>query len=210
MKKLIFLALILFSATILQAKTERNGYWMEFEISKKISKKFDVSLVPEFRFQDEFKIDEYLIDGVISYDPFKFLKFGAEYRWSTEIKKNENVQYHRVALDANGKTDLGRFEVSLRTRFTTYLDDNEEEKGIFFRPRLKLKYNIPKNKKQPFVDYKLFHDINHSEFTRSRLDAGAQRKLGNGHRLGLYYRLQDYFTDRQSLHILGLEYKFSF
>jgi len=78
-KLLILLFVFLISTLYIQAKTDKNGYWMEFEFSKKISKKFQFSVIPEFRFQDQFQLDEYMIDGALSYEPFKFLEFSGEY-----------------------------------------------------------------------------------------------------------------------------------
>ena len=70
-----------------------------------------------------------------------------------------------------------------------------------------MEYNIKGNKITPFVSYELFRNLNENEFDKGRFDIGATRELGKIHRVGIYYRLQDYFSDRNSLNIPGIEYR---
>ena len=37
---------------------------------------------------------------------------------------------------------------------------------------------------------------------------GVSRKMGKLHRIGIYYRLQHYYVDQQSVNILGIDYRF--
>jgi hypothetical protein len=39
---------------------------------------------------------------------------------------------------------------------------------------------------------------------------GLSRKFKKKHEVGLYYRLNDYYSDRNSIHILGINYGFKF
>ena len=70
--------------------------------------------------------------------------------------------------------------------------------------------DIPDNKIKPYLSYELFRNTTDKEFDKSRLDLGATRKIGDLHRIGLYYRLQDYFNDKSSIHILGINYRLKF
>jgi hypothetical protein len=208
MRRFVLLFLIVCTAMLsAQAKTKQFGTWVELEFSKKFLKDFEFSVVPEIRFQDDFSVDEYMFDGGLSYEPLKFLKISAAYRINTNVKKKEDETVHRLAFDVQAKKELGRVEASLRTRFTNYTDQVDDDPGNFFRPRLKLEYDIKGNKIRPFTSYELFRNTTAKEFQKARFDIGFTRKLGKVHRVGMYYRLQDYFSDRNSIHILGLEYR---
>ncbi|HKI87431.1 MAG TPA: DUF2490 domain-containing protein [Draconibacterium sp.] len=207
MKRIILLFFIVCAAFIAQGKTKKFGTWVELEFSKSFLKDFEFSVVPEVRFQDDYSVDEYMVDGVLSWEPLKFLKLSAAYRINTNIRKKTDETTHRFAFDAQVKKEVGRVEASLRTRFTNYTEQAIDDPGNFFRPRLKLEYDIKGNKIRPFTSYELFRNTTAKEFQKARFDIGFTRKLGKIHRIGLYYRLQDYFSDRNSIHILGIEYR---
>ena len=207
MKRLVLLFLLICAIFSAQAKTKEFGTWIELEFSKEFLKDFEFSIVPEIRLQDDFTVDEYMFDGVLSYEPWKFLKFSAAYRINTNVKKKEDETTHRLAFDVQGKKDVGRFEASLRARYTNYTDQLDDVPGKFIRPRIKLEYDIKGNKLRPFASYELFRNITEKDFQKARFDVGFTRKIGKIHRVGMYYRLQDYFSVRKSVHILGLEYR---
>jgi hypothetical protein len=212
MKKLqiIFIFILLINSFHSVAKTERFGTWLEFEIRKDFLKNFAFSITPELRFQDQFNLDEYMVQGKLSYQPLQFLSLAGSYRLGTEIKSKGNVNYSRIALDAQASQKFDRFEAALRTRYTNSSDSQEDEAGKYFRPRISLDYNIKGHKIAPFVSYELFHNLNTKEAQKSRMDIGFSRSIGKLHRIELYYRLNDYFTDKQSIHILGFGYRLRF
>lgn len=207
---LLAICLITTGTFIAQAKTDKFGTWIELEFRKDFLKQFSVSIVPEFRFQDQFNLDEYMIQGKLEYEPFKFLSLAGTYRLGTEIKKNDNLNYNRIAFDLQASHEVDRFEASLRARYTNTSDSQQDEPGQYIRPRIKLEYNIKGNKITPFASYELFHNINEKEFQKSRVDLGFTRNVGELHRIGLYYRLQDYYSDKNSIHIAGIEYRLKF
>lgn len=209
MRKIFICALALICSYTLSAKTEEFGTWIEFEVSKKLFKKLEFSIVPEVRLQDDWTVDEYMIDGRLAYEPFKFLELEAAYRYNVNIKRKETEIFNRFAFDLTGKHDFGRFESSLRTRLTNYIDD-DDEKSNYFRTKLKLAYNIKESKFKTYTSYELFRNITENEFRGARFDIGFTRKMGKHHRVGLYYRLQDYYSERNSIHIMGLKYRFKF
>lgn len=211
MKRLVLtIFAVVFGVITAQAKTEKFGTWIELEFRKDFLENFSFSLVPEIRFQDQFKVDEYMIQGKLSYDVFSFLSVAGTYRLGTEIKNKGNVSYSRYALDAQASTDINRLELSLRGRFTNFSELDEEESSKYLRPRIKLEYKTKGKRIRPFTSYELFHNITTEELQKSRFDVGFTRRIGDIHRVGLYYRLQDYFTDKASIHILGIEYRLRF
>ena len=211
MKRLVLtIFAVVFGVITAQAKTEKFGTWIELEFRKDFLENFSFSLVPEIRFQDQFKVDEYMIQGKLSYDVFSFLSVAGTYRLGTEIKNKGNVSYSRYALDAQASTDINRLELSLRGRFTNFSELDEEESSKYLRPRVKLEYKTKGKRIRPFTSYELFHNITTEELQKSRFDVGFTRRIGDIHRVGLYYRLQDYFTGKASIHILGIEYRLRF
>jgi hypothetical protein len=207
---ILLIAIFIMSATVAQAKTEKFGTWIELEFRKDFLKRFAFSVTPKIRLQDQFKPDEYLVQAKLRYEPFSFLKFAGAYRISTEVKDKGNENYYRYAFDTHLGHEFGRFEATLRGRFTNYSDMSEKEQDNYFRPRLKTEYNIKGIKTEPFISYELFQNMTKKEMRKSRLDAGFTWKLGGPHRISIYYRLHDYFTDKASIHILGIDYRMKF
>lgn len=193
---------------MVNAQTEKFGTWIEVELTKKFLEKFEFSFIPDVRLQDDFTVDKYQFDSKLSFEAFKFLDLAAAYRIKTNVKTKTNVTTHRYVFDATLKNEFGRFTPSLRTRITNYNDTKEDEKVTFIRPRVKVAYDIKGNKIQPYTSYELFRDINNKVTQKSRFDVGFTRKLGEYHRIGLYYRLQKYFDDQPSINILGIDYRF--
>lgn len=201
--------LLLLIATNVFSKDQKFGTWIEFEFNKKIVKHLEFSLIPEMRFKDQYNLDEYIFEGKLSYEPFKYMELAGAFRYNTKIKNKGNEISKSAVFDVTGKTGFDRFDASLRTRFTNDTDGGDA-KAFYFRPRAKLEYNIKGSKIEPFTSYELFMNLNEGNFYKQRFDIGAQRKLGEYHRIGLYYRLQAYFSDKNSINILGIDYRFKF
>jgi hypothetical protein len=210
MKRRILLIGMLIICVSFQAKTQNFGTWIELEFRKDFLEKFNFNITPELRLKDQFQVDEYMIQGQLSYDAFSFLSVAGAYRIGTEIKNKGNVSFHRIAFDLQASQNINRFSASLRNRFTNTADSGSDEAGYYYRPRLKVDYNIRGRKFTPFATYELFHNLKTEKLHKSRMDIGFTQRLGNLHRVGLYYRLHDYFTDKESIHILGIDYRLKF
>lgn len=212
MKRILFILFVFVIAfTSVQAKTEKFGTWIELEFTKKFLKDFEFSIIPEFRLQDNFTMDEYIFEGKLSYEPFKYLDLAASYRLNTNVKTKGNEVSHSLVFDATGKIKIERFKASLRTRFSNETDSGDNPLSVYyFRPRIKLQYNIRKTKIEPYISYELFQNLKEKDLYKGRFDAGLSRDIGKMHKVGLYYRLQDYFDLRDTIHILGINYQFKF
>lgn len=207
-RNLLIVIFILTGLGVAQAKTEKFGTWVELEFAKKFFKKFEFSFIPEVRFQDDFTVDEYQFDGKLSYEPIKFLEFAATYRVKTNVKNKENEVTHRLVLDATAKAKISRFSPSFRARYVDY-HNVDDEKVSTIRPRIKVVYDIKGNKLAPYISYELFQNLVANELEKGRFDVGFTRKIGKIHRIGIYYRYQDYYdSDKNSLNIMGIDYRF--
>lgn len=135
---------------------------------------------------------------------------------------------HRFYLEAQGDVDLGRMNVSLRERWQytyrpevsgkTYDADNngwEAVKGKgkhLLRSKLKLEYNIPHSKIDPFASAELFHGK--GGLQKSRYLIGGNWKLSKMHAVSLYYGYQKLHgnddDNEPNTHLIGVSYKFKF
>lgn len=209
MKRILLVAILVIAAVgSIKAKTEKFGTWIELELTKTFLKKFEISFIPDIRFNDDFIIDKYQFDGKLAYEPIRFLEFAAAYRIKTNVKSKENEVTQRWVLDATTKMDIGRFSPSLRARYVSY-NDVDENRVNLLRPRFKVVYDIKNNKFAPYSSYELYHDLINKSLQKGRFDVGFTRKMGKLHRIGIYYRSQHYYNDtHQSINILGFDYRF--
>lgn len=207
MKRIVALIFTVFCFNFSFAKTVKYGTWLEFELTKKLYKKLELSFIPELRLYDDFTVDKYMFDGKIAYEPLQFLTVAGTYRMAYNVKKDGTELNKRFFLDIKGKTSIERGDVSLRARYTNYSDSNAEDKSKFFRTRLKFAYDIKGSKIKPYSSYEVFRDLAKSEFCKGRFDIGFTRKLSKHHRIGFYYRLQDYYNNRSLKHIFGIDYR---
>ena len=208
----IFLLLFLLSSAFssVYAQDESFGMYFEFELTKKISKKFEVSIIPDVRLHSNFYADKFQIDGKLSYEPYKFLSFATAYRIKTNFKDKGNETTHRWVFDAALSTDLGRFTPSFRTRVTTHNQYEDKDRLTYIRPRLKVAYNIKGNKITPYTAYEIYYSTTEKETQKGRFDLGFTRKIGDIHRIGIYYRFQHYYIDIPAVNILGIDYRIKF
>jgi|WetSurMetagenome_2_1015567.scaffolds.fasta_scaffold127245_2 hypothetical protein len=201
--------LVLFFLVILQinAKTKKFGTWINAEITKDIFKKLEFGIKPELRLQDNFAVDEYLVEGELVYKPVKFLRLGAAYRFSQEMKKSSTLTTHRFSFYSLAKKDWRRLEGSFRFCFSNYSEmDEETQKSNYFRYRLKFSYDLKNSRFMPFTSYELFHSLTEKILDKSRFDIGSNFRISNKSTIGVYYRLQSYFNRKDAIHILGLSY----
>ena len=133
---------------------------------------------------------------------------------------------HRFNVSLTGSLDVGRFKMSLRERWQfTYRPEKTTERYDFdnewweddnvkskrhhvLRSRLKVEYDIPKCKIEPYASAEFY---NSWSLEKSRYTVGAEWKITEMHRVGLYYLYQDVNNDKDDdepdEHILGLSYK---
>ena len=205
--RLIVVFLFFVGILSVSAKTDKFGTWIELEFTKTFLKRFEFSIIPELRLQDDFTVDKYQFDGRLAYQPFKFLEVAAAYRIKTNVKVKGDVVTHRLVLDAKISKNINRLKTSFRTRYTTY-NNIDGDKITFIRPHLKVVYDIKGNKFTPFASYEIFHSLSAKELRKGRFDVGVSRKMGKLHRVGIYYRLQHYYVNSPSINILGIDYRF--
>ncbi|MBQ4344792.1 MAG: DUF2490 domain-containing protein [Muribaculaceae bacterium] len=78
------------------------------------------------------------------------------------------------------------------------------------RSRLEVSYDIKSVPFEPYLSCEMYHDD--GGIKKTRYTIGGDYKIAKKHSIGLYYRYQDFSgsDEGESVHILGVRYKFKF
>jgi len=193
--------------------------WAELEFSKKITNKLKFEFNPELRLWSGLEMDTYILEGGLSYKLHKYLTLAGYYRYENEwdYKKSTGaykgeISSNRLAFDAKSGFKLNRFDLQFRLRYTNGADFDQttEDKTSFFRYRAKIDYDIKNCKFVPFASVEAFHDLIVKEIDKMRYTTGFEYPINKSNELSLFYRLQDYSDDKESMDIWGIGYSFKF
>lgn len=186
-----------------QTRTHLNASFKPF-------KKVKFTFSPELRFEDDFSLDKYLLEGELEYKALKFMTLGARYGFVGNVRNEKDTEYfNRYAFSTTFKEEFGRFEPSVRFMYSNYADDDVDDKN-FLRYKAKLKYDIADCKITPFVAVQLFQNLDDGELHKTRYAIGADYKLFKKNYLGVSYKFDYYNTEYLNKHIISLGYKIKF
>ena len=203
--------LLLVTSTVLKAQDVENDFQTRTSatFSYKPVKNIKLYLTPELRFDNNFSLDEYLIESEVAYKPINFLSLGASYRFIGNTRESKDTEYlHRYALSATLEKEFNRFEPAFRICYSNYADDESDSE--FMRYKASVKYDIPKSKITPFVGAEAFQQLTDSELYKMRYTVGMNYKLFKKNYLGLSYKLDYYLNEYKNRHILSVGYKIKF
>lgn len=165
----------------------------------------------EWRTKDHISMtDRWGIDAGVSYKMFSFLKFGGGYEIHYRNRGDEGWKFrHRYHFDGTFSGRILRFKLSLRERFQHTFD--KEEKEFRLRSRLKLAYDIPRCKLEPYVSMEMYNGLGkgeHFELARMRYRAGLNFPLAKQWEAETFYCRQ--WEQDGKKNIFGVEcvYKF--
>ncbi len=179
----------------------------EMELVFKPIKKFKLTLMPQFRFDENFSLDKYLLETGVEYKALKYLELGATYRFVVNPRNTKSTEYHhRYAFDATTKREFKRFETAFRLRYSNYADDEIDDKE-FIRYKIKLNYNIKKCKLTPLMAVEAFQQLNDGKLYKMRYTLGADYKLFKNNFLSVSYKFDYYKNEYKNRHIISLGYK---
>ncbi|WP_319481364.1 DUF2490 domain-containing protein [uncultured Draconibacterium sp.] len=182
----------------------------KLDMSFKPVKKVKFTITPELRFEDDFSLDKYLLEGILEYKASKLFTLGASYGLVGNVRDEKDTEYFsRYAFSATAQKEFGRFESSLRLMYSNYADDDVDDKN-FLRYRAKVKYDIPDCKITPFVAVQLFQDLDNGGLHKTRYSVGADYKLFKKNYIGIDYKFDYYNTEYLNKHIISLGYKIKF
>lgn len=208
-KEKLFWAVLILLITGTAANAQRT--WFDMEMTKDISKKFEISLCPAIRFKEGFDFNEYFLEPAVKYEFNKYFSLGANYRLGNNLDKNGDAHwYGRYALEAKTGYKWNQLEIQFRLRYTNFDDfSREKDQNLkYLRLKFQLEYEIRKFDLKPYTLYEFYRDLDEADFTKARWEGGLEYKINKHHRVGTYFRLNDYLTvDTESIKIIGVSYK---
>ena len=182
----------------------------DFDISYKPFKKVKFSLNPELRFDENFTLNKYLIEGEAEYKISKLFSVAGRYGFVGNLRDEKDTEYFgRYAFSTQLEKDFNRFEPSLKIIYSNYADDDVDDKN-FLRYKAEVKYDIRDCKITPFAAVQLFQDLNEGGLYKTRYAFGADYKLFKKNYLGVSYKLDSYNAEDLNKHIISIGYKIKF
>jgi hypothetical protein len=222
MKRITFLLSILLVIAGLTSKNtnaQENdfGTWLGFNISKELSKKFDLEFEEEVRiFQHFSEINRFATTIGGSYSINKYLKAGAGYTWIYRHDVNDSFweNRHRYYLQLTGKVELGRVAFSIREKFqSTYID--KDVKGFdyspenYLRSRLQIAWDVKNSSLEPYASAEMINQLNNpdgNEIDNMRYTLGLEFPLFKKLDLDTYLRLSQEMNVKNpvNLYLIGI------
>jgi len=224
--KRFFLLLLIVWALLLHQKG--NAQTTDFRLrvglglQKDITKKLNASIDLEQRFDNYLtKFDQVLIEPSVSYNIFKPLSIGAEWRVMCEQDLRRRISYkQRGAISLRFKESVGDFDVKIKTTIQYGFDDltntdSNNRKKIINRNSLSVDYNWFGSKFTPFAGYEFFYYINNPNggiINQSRLKLGTTYRISKASEISAYYIFENEFNVANPVdaNIIGFAYSYKF
>jgi len=226
---LFFLGMLVWITNI-QTSTAQNGTnvvvsdfesWISAGIRLKVHKKWTFELSEEIRLEKKStQIDQFFTNLAIGYEPFKFIEFGAAFRFSQYNEEEDGYSPHyRINVDVAFKHKLKRFSFNYRLRYqfknelgVTSVDGDYLKHG--FRIRAKAKYNIKKIPLEPSFAVEMFNSYEKytlPTFNKLRFTAALAYDFKKYGKLRLFYSLEQEVFDAypKTTSIVGLGYVYT-
>ena len=186
--------------------------WMKLGMEYEVIPKWSLSSDLEWRTKgDVAEQDRLGWSADVEYEAVPFLKIGGGYEVHYRNRGEEDGWKfrHRYRLQATFSARVHRIKLSLRERFQQTWDDVENE--LRLRSRLKLAYDIPKCKLEPYVSVEMYNGLARGEkfdVTRMRYRTGVSVPLAKNWEAEAFYCRQ--VEEEKGKHVLGIEcvYKF--
>lgn len=220
----ILLVITLMFVTVFPGAAQKTDYgsWISVEVTKDLSKKITLEGEEEVRIFKNFgEIDRFATSfgGVASI--VKGIKAGLGYTWiyDHDVKDAFWENRHRAFGYLQGKTDLGRFVLTLREKFqTTWYNKNSDNFDYspqhYLRSKLTVNYDIKGSKLEPFLSVEMHYPLNNPEGNKidnMRYSAGVEIPLSEKITLDTYFRLSQELnvSNPDYLYILGFNLSFN-
>jgi hypothetical protein len=225
MKKttLLLCVLIVFGGLVskkVHAQENDYGTWLSLDVSKELTKKFDLEFEEEVRIFKQFgEISRFATSIGGSYSFFKFLKGAAGYTWIYHHDVNDSFwdNRHRYYVQLTGKVEVNRLALSLRERFqSTYIDKDiqgfDYSPENYLRSRLQLVWDAKNSKLEPYASGEIIYQLNNpegNEIDNIRYTIGTVFPLAKKLDLDTYLRLSQEMNVKNpvNLYLIGVNLK---
>jgi hypothetical protein len=225
MKKTTLLLCVLIGLTGLASKksnAQENDYgtWLSLDVSKELSKKFDLEFEEEVRIFKQFsEISRFATSLGGSYSFNKFLKGAAGYTWIYHHDVNDSFwdNRHRYYIHLTGKFEIKRWAFSLRERFqSTYID--KDIKGFDYSPenyllsRIQVAWDVKNSKLEPYTSAEVFYQLSNPDGNKVdniRYTLGTEFPLSKKLDMDTFLRLSQEMNVKHpvNLYLIGLNLK---
>jgi len=202
---LALLSLLPLARTVAATDTQ---LWTEARVKAKLSKRFDLLVENELRFGDDISHHDRLswMAGVV-WHPTKRLTLSPRWEYITDDPVDDVRSYeNRFMLVTSLQLPVKIVEATLTARIEYRLRHDQSD-GWRFRPRLKLEHEVGPSSwgLSAYTLDELFYDTRDAAWTRNRLYAGLEKKLGKDLSLDFYYcRQHDLRAGGTDLNIIGI------
>ncbi|BAX81577.1 DUF2490 domain-containing protein [Labilibaculum antarcticum] len=206
---LILFLLIIANTAIAQEVENDFQSRTSFTASTKLLKNLKLSISPEFRFDDSFSLDKYLLEGKLSYSLTDNLSLGTGYRFYANERESKSTEYdNRYSFNVKYEKSYLRFEPSLKISYTN--DSDDDSNGNLLRYKTELKYNIKKCKITPFAGLEAFQEVSGGDLSKMRYFLGADYKICKKNYIEASYKFDYFQNEFKNKHIVSLGYKLKF
>jgi hypothetical protein len=193
---------------------------VEFTIKKKITKKLDVVLSEELRFNENItELGTIYTDLGAEYEILPGFKAGAFYRFTCKKRLDDSYsKINRYYFDLSYGNHIKRFEYSYRIRFQSqYRDYNTRPEGHvpvnYIRQKIEFSINT-KTRFDPYLVAELWYLLNSpwNRFDNIRITGGIVTRITKHHFVDTGYIYQQEFNVNNPVtdYIVFLGYKFLF
>lgn len=164
--------------------------WASAGFKYKVKPAFTLSGNLEWRTKDNLdKTDRWGLDVGGTYTVCPFLKVGAGYEVHYRNRGGAGWKFrHRYRFDGTLSTRVQRLKVSLRERFQHTLERSDDE--LYWRSRIKLAYDIPRCKIEPYASVEMYNGLNRGErfdVQRMRYRGGVTLPLSSDWEADIFY-----------------------
>ncbi len=214
-KILIFFGLTLFGLTLFAQQKDFKS-WNSLSAEIGLSKKLDFILEQELRFENNASfLGAYLAIGGFSYDVSKKIKVQGFYRLNVNRDpESGNELRQRFYGDVTVKEEVLRFTLSYRIRYQIIKSPQNDNDFTYYNPqhlrqKFQIKYDIPRNKLEPYTACELYHGLNNPVkkiIETTRLTLGFDFPILSLVDGTLYYRIEqenDLIHKSKTNYILG-------
>ncbi|MFI3266141.1 MAG: DUF2490 domain-containing protein [Rikenellaceae bacterium] len=187
-----------------------NQYRMGFEMDWSLVKGLKMSVEPQLRFGEKFKLENYNLDVGLRYKAYDFIYVSGTYRLIVDPNDEQPaLTDHRYDFSVTARDKFGRFTPSFRIMYSNYIDEDITDEQ-FMKYRAMVKYDIPDCKITPYLSAELVQELDEGLIYKQRYAAGADYKVKKNRYLNLEYKLDYYSLKYKNRHIFSLGYKFNF
>ena len=185
--------------------------WASTGFKYKVNPAFTLSGKLEWRTKDDLdKTDRWGLEAGGAYSVLPFLKIAAGYEVHYRNRGEAGWKFrHRYLFDGTLSTRVHRLKVSLRERFQHTFDSNNDE--LRWRSRVKLAYDIPKCKIEPYASVEMYNGLNRGEkfdVQRMRYRGGVVLPLSSDWEADVFYCRQ--WESKARKDIVGVACTYSF